>query len=82
MYYIINYIYIVHYYSAQSMEVTDKAFHENWYQFNIPIKRTFMLVIIASNLELKLSTFEKFNLSLPSFMAVRYLYFSIELTYY
>lgn len=52
------------------MEITDKAFHEDWYQFDISIKRTFMLVIIASNLELKLSTFEKFNLSLPSFMAV------------
>lgn len=59
------------------MEVTDKAFHENWYQFDISIKRTFILVIIASNLELKLSTFEKFNLSLPSFMAVRYLYSSV-----
>ncbi|KAF3054470.1 Odorant receptor 240 [Nylanderia fulva] len=53
-----------------SMEITDKAFHEDWYRFNISIKRTFMLVIMASNLELKLSTFGKFNLSLPSFMAV------------
>lgn len=67
--------YVVHYYSIQSMEMTDKAFHEDWYQFDTSIKRTFMLVIIASNLELKLSTFEKFNLSLPSFMAVKYLDF-------
>ncbi|GAB1859246.1 Odorant receptor [Camponotus japonicus] len=62
-----------------SMEVTDKAFHENWYQFDISIKRTFILMIIASNLELKLSTFEKFNLSLPSFMAVLNQSYSIAL---
>ena len=43
------------------MEITDKAFHEDWYRFDISIKRTFMLLIIASNLELKLSTFEKFK---------------------
>ncbi|XP_072760427.1 uncharacterized protein [Anoplolepis gracilipes] len=62
-----------------SMEVTDKAFHENWYRFDISIKRTFILVIMAGNLELKLSTFEKFSLSLPSFMAVLNQSYSIAL---
>jgi len=48
-----------------------KAFHEKWYQFGPSVKRTFMLMILSNNLECKLSTCDKFNLSLPSFMTVR-----------
>lgn len=33
-----------------------------------------MLIIMASNVGFKLSTFERFNLSLPSFMTVRFLH--------
>lgn len=51
--------------------MTDMAFHENWYRFGIPVKRTFILMILGNNLECKLAAFDKFNLSLPSFMTVR-----------
>jgi len=53
------------------MEMTDMAFHENWYQFHPSIKRKFMLMILGNNLKCKLTTFEKFSISLPSFMTVR-----------
>ncbi|CAL1682735.1 unnamed protein product [Lasius platythorax] len=53
-----------------SIKISDQAFHEEWYQFGYSIKRTFMFMIMANNLELKLSTFEKYNLSLPSFMVI------------
>ncbi|XP_014483590.1 PREDICTED: uncharacterized protein LOC106749054, partial [Dinoponera quadriceps] len=51
-----------------STGMTDVAFHENWYQFGSPIKRTFILMILSNNLKCKLTTCEKLNLSLPSFM--------------
>ncbi|KYM99044.1 hypothetical protein ALC62_10236 [Cyphomyrmex costatus] len=54
-----------------SRQMTNKAFHEKWYQFGPSVKRIFMLMILGNNLECKLSTCDKFNLSLPSFMAVR-----------
>ncbi|KAL6427628.1 hypothetical protein ACFW04_008831 [Cataglyphis niger] len=57
-----------------SIEITDQAFHKEWYQFKSSIKRSFMFMIMANNLELKLSTFEKYNLSLPSFMVVSYVH--------
>ncbi|XP_025265861.1 odorant receptor 67c-like isoform X3 [Camponotus floridanus] len=53
-----------------SIEITDQAFHEQWYRFGASIKRTFMFMVMANNLELKLSTFEKYNLSLSSFMTI------------
>ncbi|XP_032668194.1 odorant receptor 49a-like [Odontomachus brunneus] len=53
-----------------STEVTDEAFHHKWYMCQSPIKKIFMLIIMANNLECKLATFEKFNLSLPSFMMI------------
>lgn len=54
--------------------MTDKAFHEDWHLLKPSIKRMFILIIMANNLECKLATFENFNLSLPSFMVVRFLY--------
>ncbi|KYM85940.1 hypothetical protein ALC53_04349 [Atta colombica] len=54
-----------------SQQMTNKAFHEKWYQFGPSVKRTFMLMILGNNLECKLSMCDKFNLSLPSFMIVR-----------
>ncbi|CAL1682732.1 unnamed protein product [Lasius platythorax] len=62
-----------------SIEITDQAFHEEWYQFGSSIKRTFMFTIMSNNLELKLSTFEKYNLSLPSFMVILNQSYSIAL---
>ncbi|XP_032668140.1 uncharacterized protein LOC116842689 [Odontomachus brunneus] len=54
-----------------SMQVTDTAFHEKWYHFGSSLKRMFLMIIAANNLECKLAAFDKFNLSLPSFMTVR-----------
>ena len=48
------------------------AFHEKWYQYEKNMKRTFMFMIMANSLEIKLSTFEKYNLSLSSFMMVSF----------
>ncbi|XP_032666208.1 odorant receptor 49a-like [Odontomachus brunneus] len=48
-----------------STELTDMAFQENWYKFGLSIKRIFMLMILSNNLECKLTTCEKLNLSLP-----------------
>ncbi|GAB1859244.1 Odorant receptor [Camponotus japonicus] len=62
-----------------SIEITDKAFHEQWYRFGASIKRMFMFMIMSNNLELKLSTFEKYNLSLPSFMVILNQSYSIAL---
>lgn len=59
--------------------MTNEAFHEKWYQFAPSVQRTFMLMILGNNLECKLSTCNKFNLSLPSFMTVRVNVFSIFL---
>lgn len=49
------------------------AFHENWYRFEISVKRIFILMILSNSLECKLAAFDKFNLSLPSFMTVRHI---------
>ncbi|KAM0725611.1 hypothetical protein ACS0PU_008337 [Formica fusca] len=62
-----------------SVEITDQAFHKQWYRFGASIKRTFIFMIIANNLELKLSKFEKYNLSLSSFMAILNQSYSIAL---
>ncbi|XP_032668249.1 uncharacterized protein LOC116842730 [Odontomachus brunneus] len=62
-----------------STKITDEAFHEDWYRFGPCVKRTFMLIIMASNVGFKLSTFERFNLSLPSFMAILNQSYSIAL---
>ncbi|XP_032667828.1 odorant receptor 67a-like [Odontomachus brunneus] len=53
-----------------SKNITDEAFHEQWYRFGPSVKRTFMLMIQGCNIECKISTNDKFNLSLPSFMAI------------
>ncbi|KAG5308150.1 OR67A protein, partial [Acromyrmex insinuator] len=53
-----------------SVNITEYAFHEKWYQYGKNMKRTFMFMIMANNLEIKLSTFEKYNLSLSSFMTI------------
>ncbi|KYN16278.1 hypothetical protein ALC57_11489 [Trachymyrmex cornetzi] len=55
-----------------SVNITEYAFHEKWYQYGKNMKRTFMFMIMANNLEIKLSTFEKYNLSLSSFMTVSF----------
>ncbi|KAM0725609.1 Odorant receptor 22c [Formica fusca] len=60
----------VHQLLDASTELTNKAFHGKWYQFEPSLKYIFMMMIISNNLECKLSTFEKFNLSLPSFMTI------------
>ncbi|XP_072760414.1 uncharacterized protein [Anoplolepis gracilipes] len=60
----------VHQLLDASTELTDKAFHGKWYQFKPSLKYMFMMMIISNNLECKLSTSEKFNLSLPSFMTI------------
>lgn len=54
--------------------MTDRAFEEGWYQFGTSLKRTFILLIMANNLECKLTAVEKFNLSLPSFMTVKFIF--------
>ncbi|XP_011069278.1 PREDICTED: uncharacterized protein LOC105155072 [Acromyrmex echinatior] len=65
--------------SEASSEITDKAFHENWYQFNLSIQRIFLMIIASNNINIKLSLFERFNLSLPSFMSVLNQSYSIAL---
>ncbi|XP_039311645.1 uncharacterized protein LOC105202733 isoform X4 [Solenopsis invicta] len=66
--------------SEASSEITNKAFHEDWNQFNLSIKRTFLLMTMASNnIEIKLSLLDRFNLSLPSFMSVLNQAYSIAL---
>ncbi|XP_077262215.1 uncharacterized protein LOC143897419 isoform X2 [Temnothorax americanus] len=62
-----------------SAEITDNAFHEGWYQYGKSIKRTFMFMIMSNNLDIKLSTFGKYNLSLSSFMAILNQSYSIAL---
>ncbi|XP_036144685.1 odorant receptor 67c [Monomorium pharaonis] len=71
--------YCVQQLSDASVEITDSAFHEKWYQYGAYIKRTFLLMIMANNLEIKLSTFEKYSLSLSSFMAILNQSYSIAL---
>ncbi|XP_011152071.1 uncharacterized protein LOC105190816 [Harpegnathos saltator] len=62
-----------------SKDMTEEAFHEEWYRFGSSIKRTFMLMALACNLECKISTNDKFNLSLPSFMTILNRSYSIAL---
>ncbi|XP_012529626.1 odorant receptor 22c [Monomorium pharaonis] len=65
--------------SDASTKITDKAFDEGWYQFGSPTKRTFLLLIMANNLECKIAAIGKFNLSLPSFMTIMNQSYSIAL---
>ncbi|KYN43233.1 Odorant receptor Or1 [Trachymyrmex septentrionalis] len=62
-----------------SVNITEYAFHEKWYQYGKNMKRTFMFIIMANNLEIKLSTFEKYNLSLSSFITILNQSYSIAL---
>ncbi|XP_071637842.1 uncharacterized protein [Temnothorax longispinosus] len=62
-----------------STEITDNAFHEGWYLYGRSIKRTFMFMIMSNNLDIKLSTFGKYNLSLSSFIAILNQSYSIAL---
>ncbi|XP_025162886.1 uncharacterized protein LOC105184171 isoform X2 [Harpegnathos saltator] len=62
-----------------SKDFMDEAFHEKWYQFGPSVKRMFMLMILGSNLGCKLSTCDKFNLSLPSFLTILNQSYSIAL---
>ncbi|XP_029672018.1 uncharacterized protein LOC115240793 [Formica exsecta] len=66
---------------SMSTEMTDKAFHEDWHLLKPSIKRMFILIIMANNLECKLATFENFNLSLPSFMVILNQSYSISLLF-
>jgi len=52
--------------------MTDEAFHEDWYSRKPSIKRLLLLIIMANNLECRIAKIEAFNLSLPSFMKVRF----------
>ncbi|KYM99040.1 hypothetical protein ALC62_10232 [Cyphomyrmex costatus] len=54
-----------------SKEITDKAFHEKWYEFGPSLKYIFRMIMVSNNLKTKLSISEKFSLSLPSFLSVR-----------
>ncbi|XP_025265933.1 odorant receptor 67c-like [Camponotus floridanus] len=67
--------------SDASIKVTDKAFDEAWYQFGSSMKRTFLLLIMANNLECKIAAIDKFNLSLPSFMTIMNQSYSIALLF-
>ncbi|XP_029671993.1 odorant receptor 67a-like [Formica exsecta] len=67
--------------SDASTEVTNKAFDESWYQFQPSMKRIFILLILSNNLECKIAAIEKFNLSLPSFMAIMNQSYSIALLF-
>ncbi|XP_014480763.1 PREDICTED: uncharacterized protein LOC106747602, partial [Dinoponera quadriceps] len=62
--------YCVHQLLDATIEITNKAFHEEWYKHGAFIKRIFIMLITTNRLECRLSRFEKFNLSLPSFMAI------------
>ncbi|KAF3054467.1 Odorant receptor 311 [Nylanderia fulva] len=62
-----------------SSEMTDKAFHKGWYRYGTSIKRIFIIMMMANNLELKLSTFKRYNLSLSSFMTILNQSYSIAL---
>nr|XP_012234085.1 PREDICTED: odorant receptor 85b-like [Linepithema humile] len=67
--------------SDASTKITDTAFDEGWYQFEPLIKRTFLLLIMANNLECKIAAVDKFNLSLPSFMTIMNQSYSIALLF-
>ncbi|XP_025987018.2 uncharacterized protein LOC105197548 [Solenopsis invicta] len=67
--------------SDASTEITDKAFDEGWHQFGPSMKRTFILLIMANNLECRIAAIEKFNLSLPSFMTIMNQSYSIALLF-
>ncbi|XP_019700467.2 uncharacterized protein LOC105190820 isoform X2 [Harpegnathos saltator] len=60
-------------------EITNKAFHQEWYLHESSVKRTFMSLIMANKLDCKLATFEKFNLSLPSLMSILNQSYSVAL---
>ncbi|XP_012234079.2 uncharacterized protein [Linepithema humile] len=53
-----------------SKEITDKAFHEDWYWFKPSVKRSFLLLTMANKLECKLTKFTNYNLTLPAFTLV------------
>ncbi|XP_032666759.1 odorant receptor 22c-like [Odontomachus brunneus] len=67
--------------SDASTEITDKAFDESWYQCGPSMKVTFLLLIMANNLDCKIAAIEKFNLSLPSFMTIMNQSYSIALLF-
>ncbi|XP_012529627.1 uncharacterized protein LOC105832870 isoform X2 [Monomorium pharaonis] len=67
--------------SDASTEITDKAFNEGWHQFGPSMKRTFILLIMTNNLECRIAAIEKFNLSLPSFMAIINQSYSVALLF-
>jgi len=52
--------------------MTDEAFHEDWYSRKPSVKRLFLLIIMANNLKCRIAKIEAFELSLPSFMKVRF----------
>ncbi|EFN83496.1 hypothetical protein EAI_15431 [Harpegnathos saltator] len=57
--------------SDVNTEMTNMAFHENWYQFTPSIKRVFLLMALSNNLGCEITMCEKLRLSLPSFMSVK-----------
>ncbi|XP_011882025.1 PREDICTED: uncharacterized protein LOC105569858 [Vollenhovia emeryi] len=64
-----------------STEVTDKAFNEGWYEFEPSVQRTFILLIMANNLECRIAAIGRFDLSLPSFMTIINQSYSIALLF-
>ncbi|XP_026824839.1 uncharacterized protein LOC105283093 isoform X2 [Ooceraea biroi] len=62
-----------------STELTDQAFHEGWYRFSVPIKRMLIFIIMANNIEPKIAMFERYNMSLSSFMTILNQSYSIAL---
>ncbi|XP_039301890.1 odorant receptor 22c-like isoform X2 [Solenopsis invicta] len=69
----------VHQLLDASKEVTDIAFHEQWYEFKPSVKHMFRMIIMANNLKIKLSVSENFSLSLPSFLAILNQSYSVAL---
>ncbi|XP_025162901.1 odorant receptor 49a-like isoform X2 [Harpegnathos saltator] len=65
--------------SDASTEMTNMAFHENWYQFTPSIKRIFMLMVLSNNLGCEITTCEKLRLSLSAFMSVMNQAYSVAL---
>ncbi|XP_067207042.1 uncharacterized protein [Linepithema humile] len=62
-----------------SVEITDQAFHEEWYRYGTSIKSTFMFMIMVNNMGLKISKFEKYSMSRTSFMTILNQSYSIAL---
>ncbi|XP_076647566.1 uncharacterized protein LOC143356067 isoform X2 [Halictus rubicundus] len=53
-----------------STTMMDSVFHKNWYEHDIALQRSVMLMILATKLKCQLSRFRSIDLTLPSFMSI------------